>query len=310
MAILLNSAGSSAADSILKGLPCKVVFGASSFDVATIVDTWIEATPTIPGTTGSVKSLLSPASTVFTAGIGTGTYNDNTKEYTIASTTGLSVGDYLYLSHPSLVAGVYEIETIPSTGKVTIVGNPLNGANQTGISYQVAWSYTGRTGTAPIASNATGKINYSKERLQDGSALNADLADLSYVKDAPVGTSFVAIGGKSYLGGTVNTLSPSFEFLSDTANPGDWGSKGGVTHVELVNHSVQVSNQFKWGDSTTGEKTLSAAIASGFTLTSGDGLKYGRLLLKSKSGGGALGIDIQTLLDTTGPSVFIMLVGA
>jgi hypothetical protein len=304
MAILLNGAGVSAADPILKGLPCKVIFGASSFDVATVVDEWIETTPTIPGVSGSVKASTSPASTVLTAGIGTGSYNDTTKEYTIASTTGLTVGDRLYLSHGSLTPGFYEILTIPSSGKVTIVGNPLNGANQTGISYQVAWSYLGNTGSAPISSSGLGQINYAKARFQDGSALNGDLAEQFYVEDAPVGNGFVSIGGQPYTGGIVNTLTPAFALLSA------WANKGGVSHVELVNHSVQAANQFKWGDGTTAEKTLSAALASGFSLTAGDGQKYGRILLKTKSGGSALGLDIQTLLDTTGPTVVIALVGA
>jgi hypothetical protein len=307
MAILLNGAGISAADPALKGLPCKVIFGAASFDVANVVDTWIETNPTIPGSAGSVKGSLSPAASVLTAGVGTGTYNDTTKEYTIASTTGLTVGDRLYISHGSLTPGYYEIASIPSAGKITIVGNPLNpldGANQSGISYQVAWSYLGNTGSVPISSSVSGQINYAKARFQDGYALNGDLAELFYVEDAPVGSLFISIGGQSYINGVVNTLTPAFALLNA------WVNKGGVRHVELVNHSVQASNQFKWGDDSAAEKTLAAAVLSGLKLTPGDGIKYGRLLLKTKSGGGALGIDIQTTLDTTGPTVVIALVGA
>ena len=304
MAILLNGAGISAADPILKGLPLKVILGASSFDVATFVEEWIETTPTIPGSAGSVRASVSPAASVLTNGVGTGTYDDTTKRYTIASTTGLSVGDRLYLSHPSLTAGFFEIATIPVAGTVTIVGNPLNGANQTGISYQVAWSYTGVAGTAPIVSTVSGQINYAKARLQDGASNNGDLAQNFYVEDAPVGVNFISIGGQSYLSGSVNTLTPSFTLLSA------WANRGGVSHVELANHSVQASNQFKWGDGSITEKTLAAALTSGFSLTAGDGQKYGRILLKTKSGGAALGLDIQTLLDTTGPTVVIALVGA
>ena len=307
MAILLNGAGISAADPILKGLPLKVILGASSFDVATFVEEWIETTPTIPGSAGSVRASVSPAASVLTNGVGTGTYDDTTKQYTIATTTGLVVGDRLYLSHPSLTAGFYEIATIPVPGvggKVTIVGNPLNGANQSGISYQVAWSYSGIAGTAPIVSSAGGQINYAKARLQDGATNNGDLAQNFYVEDAPVGVNFISIGGQSYLSGLVNTLTPSFALLST------WANRGGVSHVELTNHSVQASNQFKWGDGSITEKTLATALTSGFSLTAGDGQKYGRILLKTKSGGAALGLDIQTLLDTTGPTVVMSLVGA
>jgi hypothetical protein len=304
MAITLNSAGLSAADPILKGLPFKIIYGASSFDVATYGDSWVETTPTIPGSAGSTKAGVAPASSVLTAGVGTGSYNDTTKEYTIASTTGISVGDRLYLSHPSLTAGFFEVASSPGAGKVTIAGNPLNGANQTGISYQVAWSYLGNTGTAPVSSSPAGQANYAKARFQDSAALNGDLAELFYVADQPVGVNFVSIGGQPFSGGTISTLTPTFTLLSA------WANKGGVSHVELVNHSTQAVNNFRWGDSSTTEKTLAAAITSGFNLVAGDGIKYGRLLLKTKSGGTALGIDLQTTLDTTGPTVVIRLVGA
>jgi hypothetical protein len=303
MAILLNNAGGSAVDPILKGLPCKVIFGASSFDVASVTDEWIETTPTIPGSSGSVKASTSPAASVLTAGFA-GSYDDATKQYTIASTAGLNPGDFLYLSHGSLIPGFYEILDIPAVGKVTLVDNPLNGANQTGISYQVAWSYLGNTGSVPFASSGAGQLNYAKARFQDGSGINGDLAEQFHIQDAPVGNNFISIGGQAYTGGVVNTLNPGFALLSA------WASKGGVSHVQLVNHSVELSNQFRWGDGSTAEKTLAAALTSGFSLVPGDGPKYGRLLLKTKAGGSALGLDLQVLLDSTGPTVVIALVGA
>ena len=304
MVLTLNGAGSTAADPILKGIPLKAVAGASSFDATGFTDFWIETTATIPGTAGSVKGSLSPTSSIFLAGIGNATYNDSTKIYSVPSTTDLSIGDRIYLSHGSLTPGFYEIATV-GAGQFTLVApNPLNGANQTGISYEAAWSYLGNTGAAPIASSPAGQINYAKVRLTDSIANNGDKADFFYVADQPAGSALIGIGGQGFTGGSVTTLTPTFTLLNA------WASKGGISYVELANHSTQAVNNFQWGDLTITEKTLATALTSGFKLSAGDGIKYGRLLLKSKSGGTALGIDLSVSLDTTGPTVVLALVGA
>lgn len=303
MTVTLNFAGSSAADPILNGLPGELIVGANTFDVASFVDAWIETNATIPGASGSIKSSLSPAATVLTLGL-SGTYDDTTKAYKIASTTGLSVGDYLYMSQASLPANFYKIASIVNSTDVTLVSNPLNGlGNKSGISYQVAWRFAATYGTSPTTSGASATINYLKARLQDGVGNNGDLAESFYVQNAPSGAAFVSIATKAYTGQTINTTTPAFNLLST------WANRGGVSHVELVNHSTQARNDFKWGDSTVAEKTIAAAITSGLSLVAGDGIKYGRLNLKSKSGGAVYGIDLDVTLDTTGPTVQFFVAG-
>src|ERR1043165_6203384 len=136
MALLLNGSGSTSSDPILKSLGATWIIAASSMDVSSITDVWIDTSAGFPGT-NSVKSSLSPAATVLTAG-NAGTYSDTTKRYTISSTTGLSVGDYIYLSHASLTAGVYKIASIPVSGAITLSSNPLDGqGDKTGIAYQI-----------------------------------------------------------------------------------------------------------------------------------------------------------------------------
>jgi hypothetical protein len=303
MALLVNGAGGSAADPILRNLGLELVVSSSSMDVAEFVNAWVDTTAGFAGT-NSISSGLSPAASVLTSG-NAGTYNDTTKRYTISSTTGLSVGDYIYLSHASLTAGSYKILAIPASGDITLVTNPLDGTgNKTGISYQVAWRYLVTAGTAPTVSSAGGQINYLKSRVEDSSDNATDTADTFYLRDAPSGTSFITIAAKDYTGQVTNDNTPSFGLLSG------WTNRGGVSHVELATHSVQGVNNFQWGDTTTSEKTLSAAVTSGFLLSAGDGIKYGRLLLKSKAGAAVTyGVDISITLDTGGPTIVLGIYG-
>lgn len=304
MAILINSAGTSTSDPALKGLSVEFVFAASSMDVATLTDAWLDQAAGFPGT-NSVKSSLSPAATVLTAG-NAGTYNDTTKQYVISSTTGLSAGDYLYLSHASLTAGVYKIATVVDGTHVTITSNPLNGSgNQTGVAYQVAWRYTATLGTAPLVSSSGGQINYFKVEVADSLGNTAQTSDTFYIRDAPSGSAYIAIQGVTYDGtGTVSTTSPTFALLAA------WTARGGVSHLIFANHSTQSRNDFTWGDTTTTEKTLAAAVSSGLRTTAGDGTKYGRLLLRTTSGSSnTLGVDIAVVVDSTAPTVVLYLFG-
>lgn len=302
MSLLINGAGGSAADPVLKGLGVQWVAGASSMDIATVVEAWIDQASGFPGT-NSVKSSLSPASTVVTAG-NNGTYTDSNKRYGINSTTGLSVGDYLYLSHAGLTDGLYQIASIPTSGFVTLVTNPLDGGgDQTGIAFQVAWRYDGVAGTSPIVSDSAGTRNYFKLRSEDGSANQVDSEDSIWVRDAPSGTSYISIDGKAFTGQTTNDPTPSLSILSG------WTNRGGISHVALANHSVQSVNNFTFSDDSTSEKTLSAAESSGLKLSSGDGIKYGRLIFTSKSGGVQLGVDISITLDSAGPNIVMVMFG-
>jgi hypothetical protein len=303
MSILLNGAGTSAADPILKGLGGTFVFGASTMDIATLTEVWLDTDNTFPGT-NSIKSSISPAATVVAAGT-TGSYDDTTKEYTISSTTGFSVGDYIYLSHASLTAGFYKIATLPSSGKFTLTSNPLNGqGNKTNISYQISWKYDFTFGTSPSVSSSGGTQNFFKVRASDSSPAQTDAVDSCYVRDAPSGTSYISIDGKDFTAQTTNDSTPSISILSG------WTNNGGISHVAFTNHSVQTGNtDFRHSDSTTAEKTLSTTESNGLNLTAGDGHKYGRILFKSVASGVQVGVDIDMILDTSGPVITMTLVG-
>jgi hypothetical protein len=304
MALLLNGAGASAADPILKNLGIEWIIAASTMDIATLTDAWIDQVAGFPGT-NSVKANVSPASTVLTSGTNAG-YDDTTKRYTIASTTGLVVGDYIYLSHANLTAGAYQIATLPAAGQLTLVNNPLNGqGNKTGISYQVAWRWAGTAGVAPLASSGAGTQNFFKVRAADSAGNVTDASDSSFVADAPAGSSFISVAGKAYTGQSTNDATPAFSVLSG------WTNSGGVSHVEFTTHSVQtIRSDFRHADGTLAEKPLATVEAAGLSLTAGDGMKYGRALLKSKSAAVvAVGVDLDINLDTTGPTIVMTLAG-
>lgn len=303
MSLLLNSAGGSAGDPILKNLGFDLVLSCPSMDLATLTNEWIDAAAGFPGT-NTIGASLSPAAAVVTAG-NAGSYDDTTKRYTISSTTGLSVGDYIYLSHASLTAGVYKIASIVSGTTLTLAANPLDGAgNKSGIAYQVAWRYAGVFGTAPVTSSSGGSQNFAKGQGADSLSNASQLSDSFFVRDAPAGSAFIAIGGGSYTGQTISNPTPTFALLAA------WAARGGVSHVELANHSGQGVNNFKWGDGTITEKTLAAALASGFSFSAGDGVKYGAIKLKSVSGAAVTyNIDMSLTLDTTGPTLVFALYG-
>lgn len=303
MAILLNGAGGSAADPILKNLGFEWVIAASTMDIAALTDAWIDQAAGFPGT-NSVKASLTPAATVLTAGTN-GSYDDTTKRFSIASTTGLAVGDYIYLSHASLTAGVYQIATLPVAGAFTLVNNPLNGlGNKTTISYQVAWRYAGTAGVAPTVSSGSGTQNFFKVRAADSAGNVTDAVDNTFINDAPAGAAYMTVGGKSYTGQQINTLVPAFSLLSA------WVNNGGVTHIEFTNHSVQTArSDFRHSDGVLTEKAVGVVETNGLSLTAGDGQKYGRILLKSKSGGIIVGVDLDVNVDTTGPTIVMQLAG-
>lgn len=306
MSILLNGAGASAADPILKGLGFEWILAASTMDIATLTDAWIDTAAGFPGT-NSVKSSLTPAATVLTSGTNA-SYDDTTKRYTISSTTGLIVGDYIYLSHASLTAGVYQIATLPGAGLFTLVNNPLNGqGNKTLISYQVAWRYAGTAGTAPSVSSGGGTQNHYKVRASDSAANVSDATDTDYIRDAPGGSAYIAVGGQNFTGATINTATPSLNILSG------WTNNGGISHVEFTTHSVQTSkSDFRHSDGSLTEKAIATAESNGLNLTTGtpgDGQKFGRVLFKSKAGGVTVGVDLDITLDTTGPTIVMQLAG-
>jgi hypothetical protein len=303
MAILLNGAGTSAADPILKNLGGFFSFAASTMDIATLNDVWIDQDNSFPGT-NSVKASLTPAATVLTAGT-SGSYNDTSKQYTISSTTGLTAGDRIYLSHASLTAGIYEIATVVNGTNITLVSNPLNGSgNQTNVNYQVAWTYSLTFGVAPMVSSGGGTQNFFKVRATDSGANQTDASDSCYVRDAPAGSSYMSVDGKSYTGQTTNDPTPSFSLLSG------WTNNGGVSHIAFTNHSVQTGNtDFRHSDGTTAEKTTATTETNGLSFTAGDGQKYGRILLKSKAGGVSVGVDLDMIVDTGGPTITMTLAG-
>lgn len=307
MTLLLNSAGVSAADPILSGLPIELTVGVSTMDVASITDVYVDQNTTFAGT-NSIKSSLSPAATVLTSGTA-GSYNDTSKNYTISSTTGLTAGDYLYLSHASLTAGLFKIASVVDATNVTITGNPLNGlGNKTSISYQVAWRYNGTVGTSPISggSIATGQIFYLKGDMADTAGNHAQTYDSFYGRTAPAGSSYIALQGATYTGATGTTQTPTLSVLAA------WTNNGGIYSVELANHSVQARNDFTWtSGGGTAEKTISAAESSGLTVANIAGaVNYGALRFRSLSASANyLSVDIDYTVDLTAPTLVFQIKG-
>lgn len=306
MALLLNGAGASAADPILKGLGVEVGADASSMNLAQVNDAAIDAAGGFP-VTSSVRSLLSPAPSIVTRG-NNASYDDTTKRVNIGTTTGLGAGDLLYLSHASITDGRYRIINVDADGqRVLLAQNPFDGGGiKTGIAFQVAWRYLFTAGTSPSASSPAGAINYWKFDGEDDVQNKTQQQDLFYIRDAPTGAAFIAIDGKPYDGsGTTGDNTPTLDLLPA------WASKGGVSHVTLANHSVQGRNDFLFGDNTVTERLLATALGSGLKLSAGDGAKYGRLLLRSlTSATFERAVDIAITLDTTGPQITLFLNGA
>lgn len=304
MALLINSAGVSAADPILDGLNAQFIFAASSFDVATVVNSWLDQVSGFPGT-NSVSASLTPATTVLIAGT-TGTYDDTGKRLDIGSTTGLAAGDALYISHGTITDGFYIIATVFDATQVTLEADPFDGGGaQTAISFQVGWSYIEQIGTAPIVSDAPGDQNYFKARVQDSGTNETDAEDSFWARDAPAGAAYIDLDGATYTGQTFGDTLLTLLILSA------WVSKGGISHVSLANHSVQSVNNFTW---TSGggiaERTIALAETSGLTCANGAGINYGALEFRTKSGGVALSVDIDAIVDSAGPTVVFTAVGA
>lgn len=304
MAILVNGAGTTAADPILNGLRAQLVFGTNSFDIATVTNAWVDQAAGFPGT-NSVSASLTPTAATIIAGT-TASYNDTTDQLTISSTTGLAADDAIYLSHASITDGFYRIASVVNGTDITLQNDPLAGGGaQSNISYQVAWSFIENMGTAPIVSSAGGTENFFKARVQDGSANQTDASDTFFVRNAPAGSGYIALDGLDYTGQTFSDPALTLAILSA------WTNNGGISHVEMANHSVQTVNNFTW---TSGggveERTIASAESSGITASGGDGAKYGRLLFKTQAGGTALGVDIDATIDTAGPSVLFTAYGA
>jgi hypothetical protein len=304
--LTLNLAGASQADPILAGLGLKLVGAGSSFDIATVNDAYIDAATGVGVTT--VKAALTPAATVVTAG-SAGTYNDTSKNWVMSSTTGLTAGDPIYLSHASITDGIYYIASVVDGTQYTVEdangANPMDGAgNQTAIFYQVAWAWVGAGDAAPINHNAAGDQNFWKFQADDG-AVGSTAEDSFWVADAPAGSAFINIESGDYSGQTVSDNLLTLAILAG------WTNKGGISHVAMANHSVQAVNNFTW---TTGGGTGEVALATaegGLTASAGDGAKYGQLVFKAKAGSAySVAVDIDVIVDSTGPVLVLTLVAA
>lgn len=301
--LLVNGAGGSAADPILAGLTAKFVFAASSMDIATVNAAFLDQAAGFPGTNNETAQ-LSPAAAVVLTGVG-GSYDDTTDRLNIADTTGLSAGDPLYLSHASITDGVYLIATVVNATEVTIVSDPFaGGGNVASVAFQSGWGWTEVIGTAPIVSDAAGTQNFFKADVDDGSANNTQSQDSFYARNAPAGSAYIALDGGDFTGQTVPDTSLTLAVL------GAWANNGGISHVELANHSGQAVNNFTWTNGGGVGEVALATAEGGLTAAAGDGAKYGRLLFKTVQGGASLGVDFDVVLDTAGPALVLTAFGA
>ncbi len=304
MALLVNSAGVSAADPILTGLNAQFVFSASSFDIATVTEAWLDQASGFPGTS-SVKSSLTPAATVVLSGT-TASFNDTGDLHTIGSTTGLAAGDAIYMSHGTITDGFFIIASVVDATDITLENDPFaGGGNQSSISFQVGWSFIEIIGTSPIVADAPGDENFFKARVQDSIPNETDAEDSFWARNAPAGSAYIALDGANFTGQTFGDILLTLLVLSA------WANNGGISHVTIVNHSVQSVNHFTWtSGGGTAERTFSSAESSGLTCANSNGINYGALEFRTKSGGVALKVDIDATVDTTGPTVVFTAVGA
>ena len=304
--LTLNLAGSSQADPILAGLGLKLVGAGSSFDIATVNDAFVDAATGAGVTT--VKASLTPAATVVTAA-STGSYNDTTKSWTMSSTTGLTAGDPIYLSHASITDGIYYLGSVVDGFEYTVEDangvNPMDGGgNQTSIFYQVAWAWVGAGDAVPINHNSAGDQNFWKFQADDG-AVGSTAEDSFWAADNPVGAAFIEIEGGDYNGQTVADNLLTLVILTG------WANKGGISHVEMANHSVQVVNNFTWTSGGGSGEVALATAEGGLTASAGDGNKYGQLVFKAKAGSAYdVTADIDVIVDSTGPLLVLTLVAA
>jgi hypothetical protein len=302
-----EAAGTTVADPILKDIGLDLILAASSLDVFSVNSAAIDQASGAIGT--NIRGNLSPAYTTTTNGTA-GTYNDTTKQLAISSTAGLGVGDYLEVSHAAVNGGVpvpVKIASVVNATAVTLVGNPFDGSNKTAISYQVAWRFAILAGSNGSVSSGAGQINYAKLVTAD-SAGNANLAPVEspfYVRDAPAGSAFISVNAQDGVAGASgNTLTPALAVLAG------WASRGGVVSLAWANHSTLLRNDFRWSDGSTAEKAYAAATGANLTLTAGDGLKAGRLVMRGLLGGGVtVERDVTYLLDNTAPTIVMYIAG-
>ena len=308
MTVLVNGAGASAANPIAKSAPFEFRLVIPSMDAATIDGVWLDGATGLPGT-NSIGASASPALGVTTRG-NNGQYTHSTRTCNLGSNTGLSVGDIVWFNHGSITPGIGRIESLPGGGTSVVIAadeNPF-AADASTVAFQVGWRFVLTAGTAPSLSSAGGTQNFFKARASDSAGNQVGLEEsVHYVKDLPVGALLAALQGLAYnSGSTTNDSTPTVSIL-----PGFGASNGGITHIALANHGAQGVLNATWGDLGVTEKTFAQAIALGLTYTGGDGIKYGRLVLRTRSGSanGITLIDFTINLDTVGPTIQFVIVG-
>lgn len=304
MALLVNSAGVSAADPILDGLKAQFVFASSSFDIALVVEAWLDQVSGFAGT-NSVKSSLTPAATILLSGT-TASFNDTGDLTNIGSTTGLTAGDAIYLSHGTITDGFFIILAVVNGTEITLENDPFSaGGNQTNISFQVGWSFIETIGTSPIVSDVPGDENFFKARVEDSGTNQTDAEDSFWARDAPAGSAYIALDGADFTGQTFGDTLLTLSILAA------WANNGGISHVTIVNHSVEAVNHFSWtSGGGTAERTFASAESSGLTCANGAAINHGALEFRTKSGGVALSVDIDAIVDSAGPTVVFAAFGA
>jgi len=297
-ALLVNSAGGSAADPVLKDLGLQLVFIPESMDVATADDAAIDTDSTTTYT-NSVKASLSPAATVIEKGTNAA-WDGDTDILTIGSTTGLAAGDKIYLSHASLTDGIYEILTVEDGTTLTLTSDL--GTTITTISYQVAWRYDSDTGTSPYSSDGSGVENWVKFKASDGATNQTDKYQDYFVFVRDQASDVVVLDGGSYTGQETKNSNITLAICSA------WTNNGGVATVDLEVHGTEAVCNAYWnvGLDDQDEKVLATAESTGLYLSAGDGIKYFRLVLRAlaESADSAY-VDCDITLDSTGPTLSI-----
>ncbi|MEO0852260.1 MAG: hypothetical protein AAFY15_01980 [Cyanobacteria bacterium J06648_11] len=306
-----GNAGESAANPILKGLGLEHIIIPTSADVEQNLGAFLDQAPGFPGT-NDVSNNLSPLETVYILGAN-GSYNDTTKEYTLATTAGLSIGDLLYVSHPLAVDGAYVIDGINGNA-VTVTDNSLDGLGaQTGITYQNCWRYIEIAGNLPTVSSAAGQLNVLKAEGEDSSSNQGTVEGDYYLRDAPTGSLLLALGGADYDAVPLAVVS-SNQIAADILSP--WADRGGVTEVAIGSNDTSSTLDATWWDGSTTPKLLDDIItqnagAGAILLSAGDGDKFGKFLLRSDVDSSIqFGVNWGVKVDTSAPVLTLTLRGA
>ena len=301
----INGAGASASDPLMEGLEVSFAFGDRGMQLTVIDQVYLDDDPNFPGT-NDVKLLLSPSASKTNSG--TCNYNNVSNLLEGIDTTDLGAGDVLYLSHSNITDGLYQILSIADGTKLALNPDPFYGLGHAfSVNYQFGWRYSETLGSGFAVSSPTGHRNWFKLSAQNVNAQSVITTGDFYLADAPTNADLLSLNGADHNLGATNLPDIALQIVPA------WASKGGVSHVRLVNHTQQGRNDFTWTAAfdQNADVAVAQAETSGLSVSAPDGMKYGALAFKTRlDGSGDFIVDFSIRYDTTGPGVTLTAIGS